>query len=92
MLRPTLNALAFLHGKNLVQGRLKPSNILVVNDQLKLASDTIRPGGESTANIAKPSMYDPPEAKDGGYTAAGDICGSRHHHGRGPHAAPPLLA
>jgi TonB family protein len=73
MLLPTLNALAFLHSKNLVQGQLKPSNILVVNDQLKLASDTVRPAGESTANIAKSSVYDPPEAKDGSFSAAGDI-------------------
>jgi len=73
MLRPTLNALAFLHGKNLVQGRLKPSNILVVDDQLKLASDTIRPVGESSASIAKSSVYDPPEAKDGSFSTAGDI-------------------
>jgi TonB family protein len=42
MLLPTLDALAFLHDRNLVQGRLKPANILVVGDQLKLASDTIR--------------------------------------------------
>jgi TonB family protein len=75
MLLPTLNALAFLHGKNLVQGQLKPSNILAVNDQLKLASDTVRPVGESTAYIAKSSAYDPPEAKDGKYSAAGDIWG-----------------
>jgi TonB family protein len=73
MLRPTLNALAFLHGKNLVQGRLKPSNILVVDDQLKLASDTVRPVGESAASIAKSSVYDPPEAKDGSFSTAGDI-------------------
>jgi TonB family protein len=75
MLLPTLRALAFLHRKNLVQGQLKPSNILVVNDQLKLASDTVRPPGESTAVIAKPSAYDPPEAKDGRFSAAGDIWG-----------------
>jgi TonB family protein len=75
MLRPTLNALAFLHGKNLVQGRLKPSSILVVNDKLKLASDAVRSSGESTANIANPSVYDPPETKDGGFSAAGDIWG-----------------
>lgn len=53
MLPPTLDALAFLHGKNLVHGRLKPPNFLVVNDQLKLSSDTIRPaknGGISTAD------------------------------------------
>jgi TonB family protein len=75
MLLPTLSALAFLHRKNLVQGQLKPSNILVVNDQLKLASDTVRPAGESTAMIAKSSAYDPPEAKDGRFSAAGDIWG-----------------
>jgi TonB family protein len=75
MLPPTLSALAFLHSKNLVHGQLKPSNMLAVNDQLKLASDTVRPAGESTATIAKSSAYDPPEAKDHGFSAAGDIWG-----------------
>jgi len=70
MLGPTLDALAFLHRKNLVQGRLKPANFLVVNDQLKLASDTIRPAGEPRAIIAKSSLYDPPEAKNGMTSAA----------------------
>src|ERR1700677_2464919 len=37
LLLPTLDALAFLHGKNLVQGQLKPQNVLVVDDQVKLA-------------------------------------------------------
>jgi TonB family protein len=73
MLLPILDALAFLHRKNLVQGQLKPANVLVVNDQLKLASDTIRPAGESTASIAQSSVYDPPEARDGSFSAAGDI-------------------
>jgi TonB family protein len=75
MLLPTLDALAFLHGKNLVQGQLKPANFLVVNDQLKLASDTIRPAGEPRASITQSSLYDPPEAKDGRISAAGDIWG-----------------
>jgi len=75
MLLPTLSALAFLHSKNLVHGQLKPSNILAVNDQLKLASDAVRPTGEPTANIAKSSVYDPPEAKDHSVSAAGDIWG-----------------
>jgi hypothetical protein len=48
MLPPALDALAFLHAQNLVHGQLKPSNFLVVNDQLKLASDTVRTAGDTT--------------------------------------------
>jgi TonB family protein len=73
MMLPTLDALAFLHRNNLVQGQLKPSNILVVDDRLKLASDTVRPAGESTTKFATSSVYDPPEAKDRSFSAAGDI-------------------
>jgi TonB family protein len=72
MLLPILAALAFLHRKHLVQGQLKPANILVIGDELKLASDTIRPAGESTTSIAQPSVYDPPEASHGSFSAAGD--------------------
>jgi len=71
----TLDVLAYLHGKNLVQGGLKPSNFLVVDDQLKLASDTIRPTGARTASIAKASLYDPPESKKGSLSTAGDMWG-----------------
>src|SRR5580700_4413795 len=72
MLVPILDALAFLHGRNLVQGQLKPSNILVVGDQLKLASDTIRRVGKITVGTSPPSIYDPPEARHGSATA-GDV-------------------
>jgi TonB family protein len=72
MLPAALDALAYLHGKNLVQGGLKPSNFLVVGDQLKLASDTIQPTGERSANTAKPSLYDAPEGR---VSTAGDIWG-----------------
>jgi len=72
MLPPILAALGFLHRKHLVQGRLKPSNILAVGDQLKLASDTIRPAGESPARNGQSSVYDPPEERDGSFSASGD--------------------
>ena len=75
MLLPTLDVLAFLHRKNLVQGQLKPPNFLVVNDQLKLSSDTIRPAGGSSASTPGSSLYDPPEARDGRISTAGDIWG-----------------
>ncbi len=52
MLIPTLDALEFLHRQNLVQGQLKPSNFLVVNDRLKLASDTIRAARDTGADRA----------------------------------------
>jgi TonB family protein len=73
MLPPVLDALVFLHARGLVQGQLKPSNILVVGDQLKLASDALRPAGEATASIAMLSAYDPPEGRDGSFSTAGDI-------------------
>jgi serine/threonine protein kinase len=73
MLVPILHALAFLHGRNLVQGQLKPANILVVGEQLKVASDTIRPVNEDVTGIHSPSRYDPPEAQLGSSSTAGDI-------------------
>jgi TonB family protein len=73
LLVPTLDALAFLHGENWVQGQLKPSNFLVVNDQLKLATDTIRPVAVSQVGPPRPSIYEPPEADAGEVSAASDI-------------------
>jgi TonB family protein len=73
MLPLTLEALGFLHSRNLVQGQLKPSNILVIDNQLKLASDTIRPAGEATASIGTLSVYNPPEARDGSFSTSGDM-------------------
>ncbi len=73
MMRPTLDALAFMHGQNLVQGQLKPANILVVGNQLKLASDTIRRISEGTMSTKAPTVYDPPEARHGSSSPAGDI-------------------
>lgn len=73
LLVPTLDALAFLHRENWIQGQLKPSNFLVVNDQLKLAIDTIRPVGGSQVAPRRPSIYDPPESDDGNVSPASDI-------------------
>jgi outer membrane biosynthesis protein TonB len=75
VLPPTLDALGFLHGRNLVHGQLKPANILAVGDRLKLAADTVRGVREAGANRHVVSTYDPPEARYGSYSAAGDIWG-----------------
>jgi outer membrane biosynthesis protein TonB len=75
LLAPTLQALSFLHARNLVQGQLKPANMLAVGDNLKLATDTVRPISETGSARAVMSAYDPPEYRDGGYSTAGDIWG-----------------
>ena len=73
MLLPILEALAFLHRQELVLGRLKPANVLVVGDQLKLSSDTVRSVSEHALSGNAPSAYDPPEAIDGTSSTADDI-------------------
>ena len=73
MLPPILDALAFLHSRGLVQGQLKPANILVVGDQLKLASDTIRRISEGAIGTDTPARYDAPEVRQGSTSPAADI-------------------
>jgi TonB family protein len=73
MLRPVLEALAYLHGKGLVHGHIKPSNILAVGEQVKISSDGIRAARETNSRGGKPSVYDAPEAGTRGGSAAGDV-------------------
>ncbi len=66
MLVPVLGALSYLHERSLTHGHLRPTNIMVVNDQLKLSPDF---GWRSrTRNI-----YDPPEAGLGNPAPTSDI-------------------
>jgi TonB family protein len=89
VLTPALQALAFLHGEGLVHGHVRPSNILAIEDQLKLSSDGISPAAEhseqsllpavetrqtvSGSSPHHPSPYDPPEIAKGITSPAGDI-------------------
>ena len=69
MLMPSLDALAFLHGRNLVQGSLKAANILVVGDQLKLASDTVRRASEGPMS-SHATSGSPEDRRENSATAA----------------------
>jgi TonB family protein len=73
MLKPTLDALAYLHEKGFLHGRLKPANIMSVSDQIKVSSDGIRRIGESSVGLGTSSTYDPPEAARVQSSAAGDV-------------------
>ena len=70
MLDPILDALSYLHGKGFVHGHLKPSNILVVGDQLKLSSDRLYLPGIPPAVSG---VYDAPEAATGNIFSAADL-------------------
>jgi TonB family protein len=73
MLTPILDSLSDLHGHGLVHGRLKPSNVLVVNDELKLSSDSLQLAGTTAEMTPALSVYDAPERAEGTLTFASDI-------------------
>jgi len=72
MLPPVAEALGFLQRSGFVHGRVAPSNITAVNNQLKLSSDSLRKVGEAGGGRT-PSAYDAPEVGTGGPSAAGDV-------------------
>jgi len=61
MLHPVLDALAYLHERGLVHGHLRPSNVMVVNDQVKISGDGIHVVGEDDGHFSTPTVYDAPE-------------------------------
>ncbi len=73
MLPPILDALAYLHEKGFAQASLKPSNLLVVDDQLKLSSDRLQGTGPHGSRVSAPRIYDAPECATGTFSPATDI-------------------
>lgn len=73
MLEPVLDALSYLHRQGFAHARLKPSNIMVVDEKLKLSSDGLLRLGEFTPRNEKPGPYDPPEMGVRENTPAADI-------------------
>lgn len=72
MLRSVLEVLAYLHSQGLVHGRVKPSNVLAVGDQLKISIDGVCGRGEKSL-IGLSTIYDPPELASTGLFPAGDV-------------------
>jgi TonB family protein len=73
MLGTLLNALGYMHALGYVHGRIKPSNLLVVKDRLKLSADSIAMASASTGERAKSNVYEAPEFGRGAVTPAVDV-------------------
>ena len=70
MLPAVLGAMRYVHDKGLVHGRIQPSNILAIGDQVKLSSDSL-----SAPDEGKPGAgaYRPPEATSGKISTPADV-------------------
>jgi TonB family protein len=73
MLKLAVEALADLHGAGLVHGHLKPANIMVADEQVKLSSDGVCRIGERSDSGGRAGAYDPPEGSSSGSSPAGDV-------------------
>jgi TonB family protein len=73
MLGPVLDALSYLHQRNLVHGRLKPSNIMAVDEVLKLSVDCVRHATDSARPSLSGDPCDAPENASGVTSPAADI-------------------
>lgn len=72
MLPPTAEALAFLHQAGFAHTRIKPSNIMAVDNQLKISADAIRKTGERDS-ARDATAYTAPEVATGGVSPAADV-------------------
>jgi TonB family protein len=72
MLLPAAGALAYLHQSGYAHGRIRPSNIVAVDNQLKISADGIGRTGKRSGGRA-PSVYDAPEVASAGVSPASDV-------------------
>ena len=75
MLEPVIDVLSYLHGKGLVHGHLKPSNVLVVDDRLKVSGDSLQLAGEPQKHGSAQGIYEAPEMAGGTISPAADLWG-----------------
>jgi TonB family protein len=73
MLAPVLDALSYLHGKGFVHGHLKPSNIMAVDNQVKLSGDSLQVTGKLGKHFLSPTVYDAPEGATETISPARDV-------------------
>ena len=73
MLGPILDALTYLHGQGMVHGHIKPSNVMVIDDRVKLPVESVRRAGVIMGQREQLKVYDAPEVASGTIAPASDI-------------------
>lgn len=73
MLGPVLDSLAYLHGKGYVHGHLRPSSILVVDNEVKLSSDGLLIAGRPAQEVFSSDLHNAPEISTGPVRPGADI-------------------
>lgn len=71
MLPPTADALSFLHKAGFVHAHVKPSNVMAVDNQLKISADHLRKTGDRNGKGV--TVYDAPEVGSIGLSPAADV-------------------
>jgi TonB family protein len=73
VLDAVLKGLVYIHGKGLVHGRVKPSNILAAGDVVKISSDSVRAAGEAQRQPVGKTVYGAPEIASGQLGPPADV-------------------
>jgi TonB family protein len=73
MLEPVLDALSYLRANGFVHGHLKPSNILVVENEVKLSADGAIASGKPALDFNKSDVHNAPETATEPVTPAADL-------------------
>jgi TonB family protein len=73
MLEPILDALSYLHAKNYVHAHLRPSNILVVENEVKLSAESILQRGSLALDLHSSDLHNAPETATQPVSPAADI-------------------
>lgn len=73
MLAPVLDVLGYLHNEGYVHGHLKPSNILVVENEIKLSCDGLIVAGKTAPELITNDIFVAPEVASGPISQRADI-------------------
>jgi len=70
MLPAVVEALGHIHRRGFVHSRIKPANVMAIQDSVKVSSDALCHPGDKPTN---PTVYDAPESAAEGVSAAADV-------------------